>query len=151
MWTLRVLLAVGSGDLDHRVVGKAIGQAEIGLQDVIDAAHDVAHHRLGRVVDAAGLAHLRVVGLKEGLVEVHHRVFLARALAEVVENEVHAGAGEQLGQVVDRPGDALVQLRAGDLAEHLAQEGVGLGQVVGGVLAGEVLVCGALTRAAKRP
>ena len=43
-----------------------------------------------------------------------------------------AALPDPVGEVVDGPGDALVQVGAGDVAEHLAQEGVGARQVVGG-------------------
>jgi hypothetical protein len=58
---------------------------------------------------------------------VHHRVFPGRALAEVLEDGLHICLREQLRQVVHQPGDALVQVRSGDMVEQLAKKGLVLG------------------------
>lgn len=84
-------------------VGQAFGHGEVLLEQRIDAANDVAHHRLGRVVDAARLAHGGVVGGQEGFVEMHHRVFLPGGAAKGFQNGGHVGARQQLGQLVNRP------------------------------------------------
>ena len=61
---------------------------------------------------------------------MHHRVFLPGGAAKGFQDGGHVGAGQQFGQLVHRPRDAVVQVGAGNLVEQLAQEGVGLGQLV---------------------
>jgi hypothetical protein len=70
-------LAPGGG------VGEAVGEAELGLQEFVDAADDVGDDGLRGVEDAALDLELLVVGGEEVLVEVDDRVFAAGAVAEV--------------------------------------------------------------------
>ena len=93
-------------DLDGGVVGEAVGEAELVAQQPVDAADDVGDDRLGRVVDAAQFAQLRVVGGEEVLVEVHDRILLPCVLPEVLEDRRHVGTHEQQCEVVHDPGDA---------------------------------------------
>jgi hypothetical protein len=67
-------LAPGGG------VGEAVGEAELGLQEFVDAADDVGDDGLRGVEDAALDLELLVVGAEEQLVEVDDRVFAARRL-----------------------------------------------------------------------
>ncbi len=140
----RLVLAVRRIDLQclpahFGAVGQTVAQLEGLLQQRIDAAHDVADHRLRGVVDAAGFAHLLVVGGQKGFVEVHDRVFLPGALAEILQDRGHVGAGQQLRELVDCPGDAFVEVRTCDRVEQLAKEGVGPRQHVGRRLSRERL------------
>ena len=129
-------VAVGDGDL--RRVGQAVRQLEGISQDVIDGAHNVADHRLRRVVDPARLTQRGVIGGQEGLVEMDDRVFLAGAPAEVGEDCAHVGLPQELHQVVDEAGEWLVvQVGSGYLIEELAQERIGLRDERLGFLAGE--------------
>ena len=88
-------LAPGGG------VGEAVFEAELGLQEFVDAADDVGDDRLGRVEDAALDLLLLVVLLEESLVEVDDRVFFGLAVAEVAEDGLHVGLAEGLHHVVD--------------------------------------------------
>ena len=123
-------------------MGQPFGHGEVFFQERIDAAHDVAHHRLGGVVHAARLAHGGVIGGQEGFVEVDDGVFLPGAAAKGFENGAHVGAGQQLRQLIHGPGDAVVQVGAGNLVKQLAQERVGFGQLAGGALPGKARACG---------
>ena len=67
------------------------------------------------------------------------RVFLALAFAEVGEDFSHVGVLEQLDNVVHGPGDGVGHVHAGDLGKQLAEERIGLRQVVRRHLAGEGL------------
>ncbi|KFB77431.1 MAG: hypothetical protein AW06_001426 [Candidatus Accumulibacter cognatus] len=114
-----------------RGVGQAVDQTELGLQQLMHAAHDVRDHRLRRVEHPALDLELPVVGLEELLVEVHDRVFAAGAVAEVAQHGLHVRL--RVVQQVDYLLDAEfveVQLAAPaagleETGQHLAQEGVG--------------------------
>lgn len=76
-----------------RAAGQPLRQPEIAPQQRIHRARDVRDDRLRRVIDAAQVAQLRVVGLQERLVEVDDGVFGLRALAEVAQHGGHIGIG----------------------------------------------------------
>ena len=50
------------------------------FQNVVHRAHDEVHNRRRRVIDAAALAHLRVVGLQIILIEIDERIALEQAM-----------------------------------------------------------------------
>ncbi len=120
-------------------VGQAQGAVEAGFHDVIEGADNVGDHWLRGVIDAAGFARLGIVGAKKGLVEVDHWILLPRPPAEVAQDLCHVRPGQQVCQVVHQPGNAVVQSRPSDLIEEPAQKGIGLGQVPGRLLTGEIL------------
>ncbi|OQA19789.1 MAG: hypothetical protein BWY63_01651 [Chloroflexi bacterium ADurb.Bin360] len=118
----------GIGVLDghFRRVGQALRQSEAGLEQQVHRADDEGDNGIGRVEDAALFTQGRIVSRQEGLVEVDGGVLLAGALAEVGEDRAHIGVGKKLHQVFDEAGERLVlEFRAGDLIEEIAQEGVG--------------------------
>ncbi len=63
---------------------RPLRDGEAPLQDVVDGADDEVHHRRRRVVDAAALAHGRVVGLEIVLVEIDERVALEQPVLFLV-------------------------------------------------------------------
>jgi hypothetical protein len=97
-FNLEAGIVVGNGDFGG--VGKAIGAVEAGLEQVIDRTDDVADDRFGGVVDAAGFTKLRIVGGKEGLVEMDDWVLLAGAATELGQDGFHIGIGEQVNKIV---------------------------------------------------
>ena len=88
-------LAPGGG------VGEAVGEAELGLQEFVDAADDVGDDGLRGVEDAALDLELLVVGAEEELVEVDDRVFLRVLVAEVADDGLHVGVVEQFHDFAD--------------------------------------------------
>jgi hypothetical protein len=80
---------------EHRApgggVGETVGEAELGLQEFVDAADDGGDDRLRGVEDAALDLELLVVGAEEVLVEVDDGVFAAGLVVEVGEDDLHVG------------------------------------------------------------
>ena len=66
-------------------IGQPVGNAEFGLQHVVDRADDEVDHRLGRVPDAARLALLRIVSGEEGLVEMDKGIVAGGEVAKIGE------------------------------------------------------------------
>ncbi len=137
---------------DQRVfVRQTVGAIEPRLQEVVDGADDVADHWLGCVVDPAVSPHFRIVSRQKGLIEADDRTFLARPLVpkiagkmgrtagEVGKDFRHASLIEQVDDVVHGLRDRLGHATAVDLGEQLAEERVGLRQVLGRQLAAEGL------------
>lgn len=62
---------------------------------------------------------------------MHHRVLLAGAPAEVLQNRADIGTRQHLRQLVNCPGNALVQIGTGDGVEQFAQERIGFRQRTG--------------------
>ena len=122
---------------DARGVGQSLRQAEVAVQQVVDGAHDEAHDGLRRVPYALGLALSGVVGGEEVLIEVDHGVVASSGAPVVGQEAAQVDGAEGGGQVVDEPGDAVVEVVARDALEETAQEGVGLRDERGGLLAGE--------------
>ena len=141
-------LAPGGG------VGETVGEAELGLQEFVDAADDVGDDGLRGVEDAAILADLFIVGLEETFEEVHHRVFLAIAVAEVLHHCLKVGAIQQLDHIADAelievesglPRLAFTPTEAEERFHQFPQEraGVEIGdEVIGRLLAGIDHACG---------
>ena len=107
---------------------------------MIDAPDDVADHGFRCVVNASHFAELRVVLGEEGFVEVDHRVLAPGPLAEILEDAFDVGLVQKLGQIIDDPGQALVQVRPGNVAENFTQERVGLRKLESRPFAGEGLL-----------
>ena len=131
-------LAAGVFHLDLPGIGQAVLQAEVGLQNMIDAADDVGNHRLRRVIDTPRFAHFRIVGRQKGFIKVDDRVFAARRSAEILQDGRHVGALQDGCQIVHDPDELLMEIGTGDVVEHPAEKRVGFGQVVGGLLADEM-------------
>ncbi|OQC24623.1 MAG: hypothetical protein BWX68_02048 [Verrucomicrobia bacterium ADurb.Bin063] len=103
---------------------------EFLLQEFVDAAHDVGHHRLRRVEDAALNLLSPVVGRQEVFVEVDDRVFIAGTVAEVSFDGVRIGLVQQLDHVLDAQ---LVEVESflpacqrEERGQQFPEEGVGL-------------------------
>ena len=122
----RPYLSVLDLDLDGGGVCEAVNEAEVVAQHPIDAADDVGDDRIGRVVDTAQCAQLRVVGGEEVFVEMHDRIVLPCVPSEVSKDRIHVGAREQQCEVVHDPGDARIGGWSGDAREDVAQERRGL-------------------------
>ena len=119
--------------LDHLApggcVGEAVFEAELGLQEFVDAADDVGDDRLRGVEDAALDLLLLVVGLEEVLVEVNDRVFFGVAVAEIAEHRLHVGLAESLHHFVDAELieiDLALSAADGEESTHeIPQKGIG--------------------------
>ena len=86
--------AGAAGEVEHGdalVVGEAVADAEALFQNVVHRADDEVHDRRRRVVDAAALARVRVVGLQIVLVEVDERVALEQAMLFLVVRRAPCG------------------------------------------------------------
>ncbi len=57
---------------------------------------------------------------------MHHRVFFSAVLAEVFQNGFHIRLRQNLCKVIYQPRYAVIEFRAGDVIEQLAQERIGL-------------------------
>ena len=129
------------GVKDERfLVGETFRAVEAGLQEMVNRAHDIADDRLRRVSDAAHVAHLRVVGGKECLVEVDNRVLPGLAFAEVLQDFGHVGVFEEFHNVVHGPGDCVGHGNAGQFGEEPPEKRVCLGQIERSHFAGETFV-----------
>lgn len=118
-------LALSPRDRDFAAVGQAILEPELLLEDMVDAFDDVIYHRFWRVIDAAQLSQLWIIGVQERFIEMYDRISAASALAEVAEDVVDVGVGQRLDDVVDETRERfVVELGPGDLLEEGAQEGV---------------------------
>ena len=81
-----------AGCLDHLYfcrIGQAVGEFKVRFLNMVDAADNVRDNRLRRVVNAACLAHLRIIGGQKCFIEVNNRVFLACVFAEILEDGFH--------------------------------------------------------------
>ena len=133
------LFALAPGDGDLAAVGEAVLEVEFAFEQKVEAFDDVVHDWLGRVIDAAQFAELRVVGLQEGFVEMDDGIAAPRARAEVAQDAVHAGVIERLNNVVHKAGERLiVERRAGDLLEEMAEKGIGARDELARLLAVEL-------------
>ena len=79
-----------------RRIGQAVRQPELGAQQGVQRAHDVAHHRARSVEDTALHALFGVVLLEEQLVEVDYRIFTRVAVAEVAHHGFHVRGVDHL-------------------------------------------------------
>ena len=129
-------------------IGQAVRQPELGAQQGVKRAHDVAHDRAGRVEDTALHALLGVILLQEQLVEVNHRVFTRVAVAEIAHHGFHVGRVDHLDDLggaefvkVD-PGSVRAGGASADFQERVqkvTQEWTGVyvvGEIAGGCAAG---------------
>ena len=133
----------GSWIEDQRVfVGQTFRAIEAVFQQMVNGADDVADDRFGRVINAAHLAHLRVICGEEGFVEVNDRVFLALAFAEILEDFVHVSVVQQGDNILHDPCNGVGQLRTGYLVKELLQERICLWNGARGRVAAELLLFG---------
>ena len=113
--------------LPGRRIGQAVRQSELGAQQGVQRADDVAHHRTRRVEDAALHALPGVVLLEKQLVEVDYRVFARVAVAEVAHHGFHVGGVDHLddfrsAELVEvDPGSVRAALASADLQERVQQ------------------------------
>ena len=127
-----------------RRISQAVRQPELGAQQGIQRAHDVAHDRTRRVEDAAPHALLGVILLQKQLVEVDYRVFARVAVAEVAHHGFHVGGVDHLDDLgraefveID-PGSVRAADASADLQErvqNVAQKRTGVyvtGEIAGG-------------------
>ena len=115
-------------EVDHIRIGKTVREVEPVAQQAVDAAHDVGHDRLWRVVDAPHLAQFRVIRGEEILVEVDHWIIFHGSTAEIGQDSRHVRTVEQRRQIVHDPSDALVDTRPGDPSENVPQKRRRLGE-----------------------
>ena len=132
-----LFFTIFSLDFDFGMVGEALFQPEIALQNIIHGADNEGDYRFRCVIYSALFPQIGVVSGKKGFVEVYHRVFAAGSAAPLFEDSVHIGAVQKFRQIVHRPGYPRVQFKPGDVMEQLPQERIGLRQVIGGVAAVE--------------
>ena len=97
------------------IIRQSLRFVEAVFKQVVNGAHDVGDDRLRCIVNAAHLPYLRVVFFQEGLIEMHHRVFLAAVLAKVLQDRFHICLGQYLCQVINQPGDSVIKVRPGDV------------------------------------
>ena len=109
---------------DLRRVGQPLWQAELGFQDMIHRADDEADRRFGRIPHPPRLAPGRVVGGEKRLVKMKEWVLLTRQAAETLHDPGDVAGLKHARQVVDDPGDAVVEVGPGDVDEQRAQERV---------------------------
>ena len=106
------------------IAGQAVMAAKMAAQQRVHAAHDVADDRLRREVDAALLAHDRVVRGEEILVEMHDGVALPRFAAEIAHDLGDLRVGQTRRQLLDGPLHLTLQVLE-DLPEFAVQEAIG--------------------------
>ncbi len=118
---------------------------------MVNGAHDVRDYRLRGVINTSHFSHFEVIRSEEGLIEVHHRVSLSCALAEVLKDCLHISLGKQLCQVIHQPGNAVVEIRPGDVVEELSQKWVGFRQEIRSILSGKALASRICAPSGKKP
>lgn len=68
---------------EHAGVSQPLWAAEAGLEEMVNGTNDEGDNSPRSVVNPSDLAHPGIVGSKERLVEVDHRVLLGFSCAEV--------------------------------------------------------------------
>ncbi len=120
-------------------VGNAVGQVEFGFQNIVNRPHNKVYHRFGRVPNAAAFAQFWVVFRQKRFVKMNNRVLSLGRFSKVLQQRFYIGCPENIGEVVHRGFNALVNVVSGYILKKFPQKRIGFWNEFGRFVPAEIL------------